>query len=135
MRADEIMTTRLVTAAPADTVQQLARLLTEAGISGAPVLDERGRLIGIVSEADVISKRGRTVGDVMNRTVVSVPPDTAIEKVCEIMARHNINRVPIIRGGDLVGIITRTDVVRAIAQGNLEANTLRTAAEPAAPAP
>lgn len=137
MRAEEIMTTRLVTAVPTDTVQQLARLLTEAGISGAPVLDERGGLIGIVSEADVISKRGRSVADVMNRNVLSAQPDTPVEEVCELMARHNINRVPIVRGGGLVGIITRTDVVRSIAQGNLEASTLQApaTADSAAPSP
>ncbi|MDQ3327396.1 MAG: CBS domain-containing protein [Chloroflexota bacterium] len=119
MQAREIMTGQVIAVSPRDTVQQLARVLTEAGISGAPVRDEAGRLLGIVSEADVISKRGAHVEDVMQRSVLTVAEDTPVEEVCYMMSCNNINRVPVMNGEALVGIITRTDVVRAMAQGRI----------------
>ncbi len=125
MQAREIMTANVITVLPDDTVQQLARVLTDAGISGAPVVDQAGSLVGIVSEADVISKRGGRVQDVMQRSVITVGEDSSVEHVCEVMSDRNINRVPVTSAGQVVGIITRTDVVRAIAHGCLEAETLQ----------
>ncbi len=119
MEAREIMTGQVIAVSPQDTVHQLARVLTEAGISGAPVRDDDGRLLGIVSEADVISKRGAHVEDVMQRSVLTVAEDTPVEEVCYMMSSNNINRVPVMRGEDIVGIITRADVVRAYAQGRI----------------
>lgn len=127
MQAREIMTSSVITVLPEDTVQQLARVLTDAGISGAPVVDQAGSLVGIVSEADVISKRGGHVQDVMQRSVITVGEDSSVEHVCETMSARNINRVPVMAEGRVVGIITRTDVVRAIAHGCLEAETLQAA--------
>lgn len=124
MLARDIMTTGVITVTPDHTMQELARVLTDAGISGAPVLTE-GALAGIVSEADVISKRGASVGEVMHRSVITVSEDTPVEEVCSIMARNNINRVPVMSGPEVRGIITRTDVVRAIAHGSLEASTVQ----------
>lgn len=128
MQARDIMTRNVITVLPEDTVQQLARVLTDAGISGAPVLDHDGNLVGIVSEADVISKRGGRITDVMHRDVVTVHEDTSVEQVCETMTRYNINRIPVMGDRGMVGIITRNDVVRAIAHGCLEAETLQATA-------
>lgn len=119
MQARDIMTKALIVVSPGDTIQQLAKVLTDGGISGAPVIDDSGDLVGIVSEADVIGKRGVLVGDVMRRSVVTVPANTPVEQVCLTMSRNGINRVPVVGDGEIVGIITRTDIVRAIAQGNL----------------
>ena len=119
MEAREIMTGQVIAVSPQDTVHQLARVLTEGGISGAPVRDDEGRLLGIVSEADVISKRGAHVKDVMRRSVLTVAEDTPVEEVCYMMSSNNINRVPVMRGDVVVGIITRADVVRAFAQGKI----------------
>ncbi len=120
MQARDIMTPNLITVSPTDTVQRLAQVLTEAGISGAPVVDDTGEIVGIVSEADVISKRGSRVEEVMHRSVVTVPEDTLVGEVCSTMTRNNINRVPVLSGDRLVGIVTRADIVRAIALGDLQ---------------
>ncbi len=120
MQAREIMTTGVIAVSPDDTVQQLARVLTDGGISGAPVLNEEGALVGIVSEADVISKRGSHVRDVMQTSVVTVSEETPVEQVCLTMSSRNINRVPVVGKGTVTGIITRADVVRAIAHGCLD---------------
>ena len=120
MLAREIMTVRVITVHPEDTVQQLARALTEGGVSGAPVMDPDHNLVGIVSEADVISKRGPRVDDVMQRHVITVEDTLPVEEVCRVLSENNINRVPVLRDGEMVGIITRTDIVRAIATGCLQ---------------
>jgi len=134
MYAREIMTREVITVSPDDTVRQLARVLTEGGISGAPVLDADRNVVGIVSEADVVSKRGSLVKDVMGRRVVAVEEDDTVEKVCCVLSDHSINRAPVLRNGELVGIITRTDVVRAIAAGSLNTDLTPTSDAQTAPA-
>ncbi|MDQ3856218.1 MAG: CBS domain-containing protein [Chloroflexota bacterium] len=120
MLARDVMTREVISVHPDDTVQQLTRVLTEAGISGAPVLDSEGKLVGIISEADVISKRGHRVEDVMQRHVISVPPDLSVSDVSCVLCHNRVNRVPVLEDGELVGIITRADIVRAIAVGSLQ---------------
>ena len=124
MQASDIMTTAVIAVSPEDTVQQLARVLTDGGISGAPVLGEGDELVGIVTEADVISKHGSHVRDVMQRSVITIREDASVEEVSHTMSSRNINRLPVVRESRVVGIITRADVVRAIARGHIEAATL-----------
>jgi CBS domain-containing protein len=108
----EIMTADVVTTTPDRAVDDVARELLDRGLSGMPVLDAGGTLIGMVSEYDVISKRGRTVGDIMSRGVISVPDDTSADQVAGIMGLHGIRRVPVVRDGRLIGIVSRTDLLR-----------------------
>jgi CBS domain-containing protein len=70
---------------------------------------------GIVSEADVIGKRGATVGEIMTPEVVTVTEPTPIERIAELIAEKKFKRVPVIAGGVLVGILSRADIVRALA--------------------
>jgi CBS-domain-containing membrane protein len=80
-----------------------------------PVLDAEGVLVGVVSEYDVIAKRGRTVGDVMSRGVVTATEDAGAAEIVRLMGLHGIRLVPIIRDDRLVGVVTRSDLVRLIA--------------------
>ncbi|GBD16562.1 Hypoxic response protein 1 [bacterium HR26] len=80
-----------------------------------PVVDNEGRVIGIVSEYDVISKRGRTAADIMSRDVISVSEDTSAESVAQLLSERRVRRVPVLRDGRLVGIISRADLVRLFA--------------------
>ena len=113
--AGEIMNRDVVTTSPTLAVAELARLLAFHNISGMPVADAGGRVVGIVSEADVIGKRGSTVGDVMTPAVVSVSSGAAVEQVAALMTARRIKRVPVIDEGVLVGIVSRADIVRALA--------------------
>ncbi|MBX3069539.1 MAG: CBS domain-containing protein [Thermomicrobiales bacterium] len=108
----EIMTTDIITTSPEATVDTIAEELRSRGYGGLPVVDENGYLIGMVSEYDIISKRGKTVRDIMSRGVISVGDEASAEQVTTLMGLHGIRRVPIVREGKLVGLVTRSDLLR-----------------------
>jgi predicted transcriptional regulator len=108
----EIMTTVVVTTTADRPVEEVARELRARGFSGLPVVDEAGIPIGMVSEFDVISKRGRTVADIMTRGAISVTDETSAQQVVDLMGSHGIRRVPVVRDGRLVGIVSRSDLLR-----------------------
>ena len=113
--AGEIMTRDVVTARRDLPTEEFAALLAFHGVSGMPVLDEAGTVIGIASEADVIGKRGVTVGEIMTPEVVAVAQATPIERIAALMAERKIKRVPVMDNGALVGMVSRADIVRALA--------------------
>jgi tRNA nucleotidyltransferase (CCA-adding enzyme) len=113
--AADLMSRDVLTATPEVGTDELAKLLAFHNISGMPVVDENGKVVGIVSEADVIGKRGATVGEIMTGQVVSVPPTMPIEQIAALMAEKNVKRVPVLDGDTLVGMVSRADIVRAIA--------------------
>jgi CBS domain-containing protein len=117
MIAKEIMTKPVIAVTPLTPVKSLAKLLSKNHISGAPVLDERGRLIGIVSERDLLSKRGSQVKSIMTENVVRVTEDTPVEKIASLMTTRNVKRLPVMRGQQLAGIVSRADIIRAMAMG------------------
>jgi CBS domain-containing protein len=114
-RARDIMSGTVISTSPETSVKELSRLLTFHNVSGLPVLDERGKLVGIVSEADVIGKRGKTVGEIMTRDIITVQEGDSLESVAQLMAEHRIKRVLVMRGQELVGLVSRADIVKALA--------------------
>jgi len=148
MRATDVMTAHVITVSPATSVQDLAVLLSERGISGVPVVDDAGQLIGIVSEGDLLHRaetstdrrtdrrrarwfdslstavdraqdyvksHGRIVGDVMTREVITVTEATGLDEIADLMETRRIKRVPVVRDGKVVGIVSRANLVRALA--------------------
>lgn len=113
--ARDIMSRDLVAILPAATFRELVELLARHRISGVPVVDEGGRLVGVATEADVLARSGATVADIMTRQVLTVTEDTPIEDVGRLLARERIRRVPVVRGEKVLGIVSREDVVRAMA--------------------
>jgi len=145
MRAIDVMTPNVITVDPDTSVQGLATLLSERGISGARVVDSNGRMIGIVSEGDLLHRtelgterhgerrqswwldhfasgeareyvksHGRTVKDIMTRDVVTVTEETNLADVATLLETNRVKRVPVIRDGKVVGIISRANLVRAL---------------------
>lgn len=142
MRVSDIMTKAVITVGPTTPIQEAARTLVKHGISGVPVVDDGGGVVGLLSEGDLILRHkprertpwwrvffddgerlareyqkavGTTVEEVMTRSVISVGPDFPVEAAAAILDEHRIRRVPVIAGGRLVGIVSRGDLVRALA--------------------
>ena len=117
MLARDIMTRDVITVSSATTVKNLAKILIQNQISGAPVVDEGGKILGIVSDADIVSKKARQVRSIMSKKVISIEEETPVEKIARLMTMHKLKRLPVIRGQKLVGIVSRADIVGAIAMG------------------
>jgi len=112
--ARDLMKSEVITVPPDLSVQAAAELLAFHRISGLPVLDA-GRLVGVVTEADVIGKQGGTVAEIMTRDVLSVAEDTPARDLANLLTRRGIRRAPVLRAGQIVGIVSRGDVVRWVA--------------------
>jgi CBS-domain-containing membrane protein len=115
MRARDIMTQEVIAIGPNASIHEVARLLSEYHISGAPVVDGAGHMLGIVTEADLISKDGETAADIMTARVVTAQEDTPVESIAQLLTSNHYKRVPIVRGERLVGVVSRTDIVRMMA--------------------
>ena len=111
----EVIDRAPATTSPDRSLEEVVLDLVGRGISGMPVLDEHGVLVGVVSEHDVIAKRGQTVGDVMSRGVISSGEDAEAAELARLMGLHGIRLVPILRDGALVGVVSRAGLVRLYA--------------------
>ena len=143
MNAADIMTQPVVSVAPEDTIAHAARLMLQHRVSGLPVTDKSGTIVGIITEGDLLRRaelgterrrrrwielligpgrlagdyadtHGRKVGEVMTSTVVSVRPPDALSDVVELMEKRHIKRVPVVDNERLVGIVSRANLVRAL---------------------
>ncbi len=113
MSVKEIMTKDVVTVPLATPVREVADLLSERNVSGVPVVDDEGRVLGVVSELDVVSRRGATAADIMSKQVISVTEDTDVDEVLHLFLNQRIRRVPVLSDGQhLAGIVSRSDLVR-----------------------
>ena len=117
MNAKEIMTRDIITVSPSMKIKDLAMTLIKNQISGAPVAGKDGKILGVVSEADIISKKGKDVRAIMSKKVIRVSEDATVEEVAQLMTTHAIKRLPVMNGAAIVGIVSRADIVSAIAQG------------------
>jgi len=111
----DIMTPDVLTVSPSMTTENAARMLFARGVSGMPVVDDNDRLVGVVTEFDIIAKDGRTVGDIMSGEVISVSEDSEVEEVARILTSRRVRRLPVVRDGKVIGIISRADLVRLFA--------------------
>ncbi len=109
--AGQVMTAPVITVTADTPVGHVAETLTSSRISGIPVVDETGVVLGLVSELDLLTRGGRTAKDVMTTAVISVTTDTDIEQVRRILVTSGIRRVPVLSSGRLVGILSRHDLV------------------------
>jgi CBS domain-containing protein len=144
MQAKDVMTTGVVTVTPETQIQEIAKLLLERKISGVPVVDPEERVLGVVSEGDLMQRLGSESGrhrswwlgfvassqeraeeyvkrhgsraaDVMTRDVVTVAEETPIGEIARILEERRIKRVPVVRDGKLVGIISRANLLHGLA--------------------
>ena len=112
IQVGEFMTADVITVPTTMPVEQVARVLRERQITGLPVLDDRDRVVGVVSDIDIVTRRGAVAADIMSPEVISVTAETDVEAVVAILANRRIRRVPVLAEGQLVGIVSRSDLVR-----------------------
>jgi CBS domain-containing protein len=147
MNVRDLMTTEVLTVSPDTPLKDAAALLAEHGISGLPVCDADGCVLGIVSEGDILFKergprepRGgalawlvdgsrfqesakeaaRTAGEAMTAPALTIAPERPAAAAARLMLDHGVHRLPVVRDGALVGIVTRADLVRAFTRGDAE---------------
>ncbi len=118
--AKDIMSKAIVSVSPEASLHDAMDLILECGVSGLPVIDQTGELVGIISEADLclLTTQHRqaecSVAECMTRVVSTVDEDAPIEDIAELLMRKNIRRVPVKSNGRVVGIVSRRDIVRAM---------------------
>jgi CBS domain-containing protein len=111
------MTRDIITVSPTMSVKNLAMTLIKNQISGAPVSSKNGAIVGVVSEADIVAKKGKDVRAIMSKKIISVKEETPVEEIAQLMTTHKIKRLPVMRADRVVGIVSRADIVSAIALG------------------
>jgi CBS domain-containing protein len=110
MIARDIMTRKVYTISPEATMQEVAQLLGGKRISGVPVIDNAGKIIGIVTEADIIAKvdrAGLRVADIISPEIIVVGEETAVGEIAMLLTERKIKRVPVMQNGKLVDIVCR----------------------------
>jgi CBS domain-containing protein len=146
MRAKDVMVRAVVTTTPDATVETVAKLMINLRISGVPVLDRNGQLVGIVTEGDLLRRvetgterrrsrwsewlsgnarlaaeyvksHARRVEDVMTQQVVTVGELAGLDEIAELMESNGIKRVPVVRDGKIVGVVSRADLLQVLASG------------------
>ncbi|HET7888692.1 MAG TPA: CBS domain-containing protein [Bradyrhizobium sp.] len=144
MRAHHIMTKDVITVTPHTSIEEAAKIMLQTHVSGLPVMDDTGKLVGIVSEsdflrrseigtgrkrpawlqflvgpgraaADFVHERGRKVEDVMTEDPITVDEQAPLEELVRLMEKKGIKRVPVLRGNTLTGIVTRSNLLQAVA--------------------
>jgi len=151
MNAMDVMVRDVVAIDPDASVAEAAKLMTENDVSALPVVDPDGRLVGIISEADLMRREevgiavrhpwwveavtpaatlakeftkshGKRVAELMSTNLITATEDTPLADIAAILERNRIKRVPIVRDGELVGIVSRSNLVQALAVAGIAAN-------------
>jgi len=143
--AEQVMTRRVITIRKGSPVEQALRLMSENHVSGLPVVDVDGRLVGMITESDLLLRgmpeespgaaplsgwvaqepdrvtevyrkgSARLVEEAMTSKVVFFAEDSSVADIARVMTERNINRVPIVKDGKVVGIVSRGDIIRSMA--------------------
>jgi CBS domain-containing protein len=143
MRARELMSTPVVSVRPEAGLKEVVERMAARRVSGVPVVDQLGRLVGIVSETDILTKlehsqknRGvlallerlagatdpdgkllaRTASELMTPRVITAGPEASVRELLHLMMTHDINRIPIVDNDRVIGIVTRADILRTMAR-------------------
>jgi len=138
MRARDIMSSPVHTVRPATPVESAAEVMSKHAVTALPVVDDKGHLVGMVSESDLLwhrvpsdptthmrrfpdtapSNRPDTVGEVMSPYPVVTSPDTDVAEVAETMLEHDVRSMPVLRDKMVIGIVSRRDILRAMVRSD-----------------
>jgi CBS domain-containing protein len=152
MKACDIMVRNVITTRPQASVSEVAKLLVDNDISALPVVDGTGHVVGVISEADLMRREelgsektrpwwleaitpgatlaeefaqshGKRVEELMSSQVISATEDASLGEIASLLEKHRIKRVPILKGGKLVGVVSRSNLVQALASAKSEVVT------------
>jgi CBS domain-containing protein len=144
MRAHQIMTRPVITVAPETPIVEAAKTMLQRHVSGLPVVNKSGQLVGIISEgdfirrseigtqrkrgrflkfilgsgkeaADFVHEHGRKISEIMTPNPLTIDEETELEKIVELMEKNDVKRLPVMRGDKLVGIVSRSNLLQAVA--------------------
>jgi len=142
MRVKNVMSKNVLFAHPETTYEEAAKLMYENNLSGLPVIDNKGNLVGIISEKDlframypnyedfianpeeyfnheeqeqkILEIKNNPISMYMSKKVVSISPETSLMAAGGIMLAHHLHRLPVVEDGKLVGIVSREDIYKSI---------------------
>jgi CBS domain-containing protein len=120
LTAKQIMTSKIVTIHPSATIAEAIELMLDRRVSGLPVVDEQGFLVGVITEFALLAMAydqhvtNQTVAEHMTRSVISVEVDDSVSRMADQFIVHRVRRLPVVDRGRLVGLISRVDVLRAL---------------------
>lgn len=128
MRVNELMSSPAISVEPDRPLKEVAETMLHHGVSTVPVVDRSDEIIGILSETDLLgiqahrittpltgdAREVRIASDVMTKVVISTGPETDLDDLVRLMIEHHVKRVPVVENGRLVGMISRTDVIRVL---------------------
>jgi CBS domain-containing protein len=146
MKVQDVMSTAVVTVTPTATLREAARTLVEHGITGMPVVNADGGVVGVLSEADIVAKEARserregvlarlfdpgdpwldsrqsarTVAEAMSAPAITIASGQTVAEAASVITSEGVNRLPVVDQGKLVGIVTRADLVRAFVRTDEE---------------
>ena len=145
MRVQELMTTPALSIGPEASLKEVAKIFVANGISGLPVCDAQNRVVGVVSEGDILYKeydaqdverrplrwlrrrdtaaiksKAQTVREAMTSPPITLGPWSSASEAAQLMSEYGVNRLPVVKHDVLVGIVTRTDLVRAFIRSDEE---------------
>ena len=152
MKAMDVMVRHVITVKPDDDVAEAIDLMARNDISALPVVEDGGKVVGVISEADLIRREeigterhrswwleavtpsailaaeftkahGRKVRELMSETVVSAAEETPLAEIAGLLEKHRIKRVPILRDGKLIGIVSRSNLIQALATSHVPAGS------------
>jgi CBS domain-containing protein len=152
MKAMDVMSRDVVTVRPGDDIAEAVRLLAEHDVSALPVIDDSGMVVGVISETDLMRREeigtekhrpwwleamtpgivlarefakehGRKVDEVMSDSIVSASEETPLGEIATLLEKHRIKRVPILRDGKLVGMVSRCNLIQALASSHVQAGS------------
>lgn len=146
MKAKEIMTKEVITVNQQASIEEIARKLIDNNLSGLPVTDDDGKMVGIVTEGDLLRKDtpprfpnfvnilgaiiyysgvnrynddwkkllATKAAEIMTSKVITVAEDAEVETIAQLMLNHGIKRVPVVRDGQLLGVVSRADIIKTL---------------------
>ena len=126
LTAQQVMNRNVVSVSSDATVEETIRLLRRLAISGAPVVNGDGMLVGIISDFALLGivyepkLRTAAVGELMTRDVLTVDEQTRLDEIADLLIRHRIRRVPVVRDGRLVGVVSRPDLLEHVLESEAQ---------------